>query len=72
MQHFGEGLGWGLEVKAFSRGVVVGADEGVEAFVGEGCEVGLAGDEAAHSADGIFDTAFLPWSVVLLSQNDAG
>jgi len=31
--------------------------------VGDCCEVGLAGDEASHSADGVFDAAFLPRGV---------
>jgi hypothetical protein len=56
----GEGLSWGPEVKAFSRGVVVGGNEGVEALVRQGGEVGLARDEAAHAADGVLDAALLP------------
>ena len=58
MQHFGEGFGRGPEVKAFSRGVVVGADERLETSVWKSCEVGLARHEATHSADRIFDAAF--------------
>src|SRR4051794_6702442 len=60
VQHFGEGLGRGLEVKAFPRGVVIGADQGLKTFVREGGEIGLARHEAAHSADGVFDAALLP------------
>src|SRR5207302_956772 len=42
VQHLGEGRGRGSEVKTLSGGVVVGTNEGVEAFVGRRCEVGLA------------------------------
>ena len=37
-----EDLGWGLAVKAFARGVVVGPDEGAEASVVERGKIGLS------------------------------
>jgi len=60
VQHFGEGLGRGSEVKAFAGRVVVGGDHLAESSGWEGGEVGLARDEAAHAADGVFDAALLP------------
>ncbi len=63
MQHFGEGFGRGAEVKAFSRGVVVGGNERVEASGRERCEIGLARQETAHAADGVLDATFLPGRV---------
>ena len=68
MQRFGEGLGWGFEVKAFSWGVIVGGNELSEASVWERCEVGFAGHEAAHSSDGVFDTALLPGRVGIAEE----
>ena len=65
MQHLGEGLGWGLPVKAFSWGVVVGCQKGVEALIWQEDEIGFAGQEAAHSADGIFDAALLPGGIAV-------
>jgi len=55
-----EDFGGGSEVKAFSGGVVVEGDKGVELVVGERSEVGLSGEEAAHPSDGVFDAALLP------------
>jgi hypothetical protein len=60
VQHFGKGLSRGAEVKAFAWGVVVGGDEAAETAGRERGEVGFAGDEAAHSSDGVFDAALLP------------
>src|SRR6266852_2976036 len=68
VQQFEEGLRWGFEVKAFSRGVVVGTDDGVETLVREGCEVSLARDETAHASDGVFDTALLPGRVGIAEE----
>ena len=55
-----EDLYRGLEVKAFSRCIVVGADELVEAPGGDGVEIGFARQGSAHSTDGIFNSALLP------------
>src|SRR6266478_7594727 len=60
LQQFVEHLRGGGEVKALSRGVVVGAEEGMEARLAQGREVGLTRNEAAHAANGIFDAALLP------------
>jgi hypothetical protein len=72
VQHFGEGLCRGFEVKAFSRRVVVGADERLESLVREGCEVGFAWHEASHSADGVFDAALLPGRVGITEESTDG
>jgi hypothetical protein len=64
----GKGLGGGPEVKAFARGVVVGGDGLLETGGREGCQVGLARDEAAHSADGVFDAALLPRGVGIAKE----
>ena len=53
-----ECLGWGLEVQAFSRGIVVGGDEGIEGFGTDGEEIGLARQWPAHASDGVLDTPF--------------
>ena len=42
-------------VKALSRRVVVEGDDGVEFVVGQGCEVGLAGQEAAHDLEDVVE-----------------
>jgi hypothetical protein len=68
VQHFGEGLGRGPEVKAFSRRIVVGADQGVEAPVWKRGEVGLAREEAAHSTDGVLDAALLPGGIGITEE----
>jgi len=72
VQHFAEGFGRGAEVKAFAGRVVVGADQGVEARWGEECEVGLARQEPAHAADGVFDAALLPWRVGVAEEGRDG
>src|SRR5690242_2816427 len=54
-----EDLSRGLEVKALSGCVVVGPDELIEARGGDVCEIGLARQGAAHSANGVFDAALL-------------
>jgi hypothetical protein len=68
VQHLGKGLGRGSEVKAFAWGVVVGGDEVAKSAVRERSEVGFAGDEAAHSADGVLDAAFLPGRVGIAEE----
>ena len=68
MQQLGKGLSRGAEVKAFAWGVVVGGDEAVETAGRERGKVGFAGDEAAHSPDGIFDTALLPGRVGIAEE----
>ena len=72
VQHFGEGLCGGPEVKALAGGIVVGADEIVEALVWERCEVGFARDEATHAADRILDTALLPGGVGVAEEGLEG
>src|SRR5262245_65774457 len=69
VQQFVEHLCRCFEVKAFSRGVVVGAQEGVEAALRKGCEVGLARDEAAHATDGIFDATLLTGGVGIAEES---
>jgi hypothetical protein len=59
----------GPEVKAFAWGVVVGGDRVAETTGWEFGEVGLARDEAAHAADGIFDAAFLPGRVGIAEES---
>ena len=68
MQHFGEGLGRGSEVKTFTGSVVVGGDHPAESSGWEGGEIGLAGDEAAHPADGVFNAALLPGRVRIAEE----
>src|SRR5205085_10067625 len=68
VQHLSKGLGGSSEVKAFTGRIVVGGDELTEAAGWEGCEVGFAGDEAAHSTDGIFDAALLPGGVGIAEE----
>ena len=72
VQQFVEHLCRCFEVKAFSWGVVVGAQEGVEASIGEGCEVGFARDEAAHTTDGVFDAALLPGRIGIAEEGFDG
>src|SRR3954467_13524283 len=60
VQHLGESFGWGSEVKAFTRGIIVGADQGVELLVRNGGEVCLSRKEAAESADRVLHAALLP------------
>jgi hypothetical protein len=68
VQQFVEHLCRCFEVKAFSWGVVVDAQEGVETSIREGCEVSLARDEAAHTTDGIFDATLLPGGVGIAEE----
>src|SRR4029078_11809567 len=63
VQHLGEGLGRGLPVKAFSRGVVVSGDQLLEADIWQRREIGLARNEAPHPPDRILDAALLPGRV---------
>src|SRR5580658_2781881 len=60
VQQIQEDLGRGLEVEAFSGGVVIEAGEVSDLGGGEGFEVGLSGQDAAEATDGVFDAAFLP------------
>ena len=60
---FGEEFGGGIEVKAFSRGVVIGVGAGGEEVWVDGFEIGFARHPSSQSADGVFDSAFLPWAV---------
>jgi len=69
VQHLGEGLGGGPEVKAFPWCIVVGGDEVSEAAVWECGEVGFAGHEASHPADGILDAALLPGRVGIAKES---
>ncbi|MGY2990969.1 hypothetical protein ACVI1K_008316 [Bradyrhizobium sp. USDA 4508] len=55
-----KGLGRRAVVKAFARGVVVGGDELAESGGREGYEIRLAGNKAAHPADGVLDATLLP------------
>ena len=49
-----------FEGEAFSGGVVVVSDIGVEFFIGAGREVCFSGQCAAQTTDGVFDSALLP------------
>jgi hypothetical protein len=53
-----EGLVGGQEAEAFSGGVVIALDAGLEFLWGQGGEVGFTGQVAAHAADGVFNAAF--------------
>ncbi len=64
----GKGLRRGSVVKAFARGVVVGSDAFSEPGGGQGRQVGLAGDEATHSSDGVLDAALLPGCVRIAEE----
>src|ERR1051325_8705826 len=63
VQRFREDLGRGPEGKTFSRRVVVGGDQGLEAPLWQNGEIGLAWKEAAHAANGVLDAALLPGRV---------
>jgi hypothetical protein len=68
VQHFGESLSWSSEVKAFPRCVVVGGDQVSKAAVWQCGEVGFAGHEAPHPADGVLDAALLPGRVGIAKE----
>ena len=68
MQHFGEDLSWGVEVQALSWGVIVGVDGSSDVLRVEGLQVSGPGEEAADSADGVFDAAFLPRRVWIAEE----
>jgi hypothetical protein len=68
VQHFGESLGWSSEVKAFPRCVVVDGDQVSKAAVWQCGEVGFAGHEAPHPADGVLDAALLPGRVGIAKE----
>ncbi len=64
MQHLApEDFGWGVPVKAFSGGVVVGLGALRELVVAEQSEIGFARQGSSHAADGILHPALLPWCV---------
>src|SRR3990170_7495386 len=67
-----EDLSWGLEVQALSGGIVIGSDELVEVLCRDGGEVGFARQGPAHSADGVFDAAFLPGCVRIAEEGFEG
>ena len=61
VQHLvGENFSRGIIPQALARGIVVGLDQLAKALLGQGGQVGLAGQEAAHSADGVLHLPFLP------------
>ena len=61
VQHLvGENFSRGIIPQALARGIVVGLDQLAKALLGQGGQVGLAGQEAAHSADGVLHPPFLP------------
>ena len=69
MQHLSsKGLRGRPVVKALARGVVVGGDGLAEPCGREGCQIGLAWDEAAHPADSVLDAAFLPGCVRIAEE----
>ncbi len=68
MQHLGEGLCRGPEVKAFAGCIVVGGNEAAEAAARQGSKIGFARDEAPHAADRILDAAFLPRRVRIAEE----
>ncbi len=68
MQHLSKGLGGGPEVKALSRGVVIGSDGVAESTRWESSKIGFAWHEAAHPADRILDAALLPWGVRIAEE----
>jgi hypothetical protein len=63
-----ECLGWGLEVQAFSWGIVVGGDEGIEDFGADGEEIGFTRQGPAHASDCVLDTALLPGAVGIAEE----
>src|SRR5262245_34285358 len=63
-----ECLGWGLEVEAFSRGIVVGGGDGIEVLGPEGEEIGFARQGSAQASDGVLDAAFLPGAVGIAEE----
>jgi hypothetical protein len=72
VQHFGEGLCRGSEVKTFAGSIVVGGEHFAESSGWEDSQVGLAGDEAAHPADGVFDASLLPGRVRIAEEGFDG
>lgn len=56
-----EGFGWGAEAEAFSWSIVVACDDVVELAARQVVEVCFARQVSAESADGVLDTALLPW-----------
>ena len=63
-----ECLGWGLEVQAFSWGIVVGGDDGIEDFGTDGGEIGFAWQGPAHASDCVLDPALLPGAVGIAEE----
>ena len=56
-----EGLGWGLEVEAFSGCIVVVGEDGVETLGWQCGDLGFSGEWPSKASDGVFDAALLPW-----------
>ena len=55
-----EDFGWGLEAEAFSWGVVVVCDDGVELGLWQCSEVSFSGECTSEAYDGVFYAALLP------------
>jgi hypothetical protein len=60
VQRFQEDFGWGLEVQAFARCVVVEPREVPDLGWPESREVCFPGQSTSHASNGILDAAFLP------------
>ncbi len=58
----------GLEVQAFSWGIVVGGDDGIEDFGTDGGEIGFAWQGPAHASDCVLDPALLPGAVGIAEE----
>jgi hypothetical protein len=68
VQHLGESLSRGPEVKAFARSVIVSGDQRQKTSVLQGCKVGLARQESTHPSDGILDAALLPGRIGITEE----
>jgi len=60
-----EGFSRGFEVKAFSRRMIVGANQSIESLGCEGGEISLSWNESPHTADRVLDAALLPRRVAV-------
>jgi hypothetical protein len=69
VQRFQEDLGWGLEVQAFSRGVIVETSEVSDLGWSQSGEIGFSGQDASEPSDGVFDSAFLPRRVRVTEES---
>jgi len=66
VQHFelfAEYRSRGFIVQALTRRMVIAGDQLIELMRAQGGQVGLTRESAAHAADGVLDTALLPWRV---------